>query len=164
MNHRFVTSEVYSLRLNLHFVNLVYLRADDDEHRQSAWESIRTTLSLAPPILNAAAVHADVPGHPNVMNGRAIQLVQPPYPAIARQAKASGTAVIQVVIDESGDVILANATIGHPLLQAASVAAARASKFSPTKLRRGCANYGCDPVQFLYSVVHTENHRALLLG
>ena len=69
-----------------------------------------------------------------VLNGKAVHLVQPPYPAIARQAHASGTVVVQVLIDENGNVVSAHATSGHPLLQAAAVSAARASKFSPTKL------------------------------
>ena len=69
-----------------------------------------------------------------VMNGKAVYLVQPSYPPIARQAHASGLVVVQVLIDENGHVIAAHATSGHPLLQSAAVAAARASKFSPTKL------------------------------
>ena len=39
-----------------------------------------------------------------------------------------------VMIDENGNVMSAHAVSGHPLLQAAAVAAARASKFTPTKL------------------------------
>ena len=41
---------------------------------------------------------------------------------------------VQVLIDENGNVVSAHAVSGHPLLQAAAVAAARASKFTPTKL------------------------------
>ena len=69
-----------------------------------------------------------------VLNGKAVRLVQPSYPAIARTAHVSGTVTVQVTIDESGNVISAHATSGHPLLQSSAVAAARASKFSPTKL------------------------------
>jgi len=69
-----------------------------------------------------------------VLNGKAVHLVQPTYPAIARQAHASGTVVVQVLIDENGNVVSAHAISGHPLLQAVAVSAARASKFSPTKL------------------------------
>lgn len=69
-----------------------------------------------------------------VLNGKAIRLVTPPYPAIARSAHASGSVQVQVLIDENGNVLSAHAVSGHPLLQAAAVAAARASKFSPTKL------------------------------
>ncbi len=69
-----------------------------------------------------------------VLNGRAISLPKPQYPAIAKQARASGTVVVQVTIDENGNVISASAVSGHPLLQAVSVAAARQARFSPTKL------------------------------
>lgn len=69
-----------------------------------------------------------------VLNGKAISLPKPAYPAIARQAHASGTVVVQVTIDENGSVISAHAVSGHPLLQAVAVAAARGARFSPTKL------------------------------
>ena len=69
-----------------------------------------------------------------VLNGKAIKLVQPPYPPIARSAHASGQVRVQIVIDENGDVISASPVSGHPLLQAAAVAAARQSKFTPTML------------------------------
>jgi protein TonB len=41
---------------------------------------------------------------------------------------------VQVTIDEEGNVISATALSGHPLLQAAAVAAARAARFAPTLL------------------------------
>jgi TonB family protein len=69
-----------------------------------------------------------------VLNGKAIELPKPPYPPIARQAHASGTVVVQVTIDEIGNVISAHAISGHPLLQAVCAQAARDAKFSPTKL------------------------------
>lgn len=69
-----------------------------------------------------------------VLNGKAISLPQPVYPPIAKQARASGTVVVQVLIDEEGNVVSASAVSGHPLLRAAAVNAARGAKFSPTKL------------------------------
>ena len=69
-----------------------------------------------------------------VLNGKAISLPAPEYPAIARQAKVSGAVAVQVTIDENGSVISARAVSGHPLLQGAAVAAARQAKFSPTLL------------------------------
>lgn len=69
-----------------------------------------------------------------VLNAKATSLPKPPYPAAAKAVKASGSVVIQVLIDEEGNVILANATSGHPLLRAASVQAARSAKFAPTLL------------------------------
>ena len=85
-----------------------------------------------PPPPPKATPHAPISG--GVLNGKAVHLVTPPYPAIARSAHASGSVQVQVLIDENGNVISAHAVSGHPLLQAAAVAAARASKFTPTKL------------------------------
>ena len=69
-----------------------------------------------------------------VLNGKATNLVKPPYPAAAKAVRASGAVNVQVTIDESGNVISASAVSGHPLLRASAVQAARASKFSPTML------------------------------
>ena len=69
-----------------------------------------------------------------VLNGKAISLPKPAYPPIARAAHASGTVVVQVLIDENGNVVSAHAVSGHPLLQGAAVGAARQARFSPTKL------------------------------
>ncbi|MEJ7847593.1 MAG: TonB family protein [Pyrinomonadaceae bacterium] len=69
-----------------------------------------------------------------VLNGKAISLPKPPYPAAARAVRASGTVTVQVTISESGSVISASAAGGHPLLRAAAVQAARGARFSPTQL------------------------------
>jgi periplasmic protein TonB len=69
-----------------------------------------------------------------VLNGKAISLPKPAYPPIARAAHAAGTVVVQVLIDENGNVVSAHAVSGHPLLQAVAVGAARQARFSPTKL------------------------------
>ena len=69
-----------------------------------------------------------------VVNGKATNLVKPPYPAAARAVRAAGAVNVQVTIDENGNVISASAVSGHPLLRSAAVQAARSSKFSPTML------------------------------
>ena len=69
-----------------------------------------------------------------VLNGKAISLPQPLYPAEARAARIGGTVSIQVTIDEYGAVIAARAVSGHPLLQAASVNAAMQARFASTFL------------------------------
>ncbi|MDX6696475.1 MAG: periplasmic protein TonB [Blastocatellia bacterium] len=69
-----------------------------------------------------------------ILNGKAISLPKPVYPAIARSAHASGTVIVQVTIDETGRVMSARAVSGHPLLQATSVQAAYQARFSPTQL------------------------------
>lgn len=56
----------------------------------------------------------------------------PPYPNVARAVNARGKVVVQVTVDESGEVIMAAPSSGHPLLQAAALAAARQARFAPT--------------------------------
>ena len=74
------------------------------------------------------------PIHGGVLNGKAVNLPAPEYPAIARSAHASGSVTVAITVDEEGNVIEAKAVSGHPLLQAASVSAAREAKFAPTRL------------------------------
>lgn len=69
-----------------------------------------------------------------VVNGKAISLPKPAYPASARAVRAQGAVNVQVIIDESGNVTSATAISGHALLRASAVSAARGARFSPTKL------------------------------
>jgi TonB family protein len=69
-----------------------------------------------------------------VLNGKAISKPMPPYPPIAKAARASGLVTVQITIDEEGKVISAYAVGGHPLLQQAAVQAAYQARFSPTRL------------------------------
>jgi TonB family protein len=68
------------------------------------------------------------------LKGYARVLRKPDYPSIARTARAMGTVVVQVIIDESGNVVVAQAVSGNPLLYPSCVQAARGSKFTPTQL------------------------------
>lgn len=69
-----------------------------------------------------------------VLNGKAIDLPKPQYPAAARAVRASGAINVQITVDENGNVVSASAVSGHPLLRSAAVAAARNAKFEPTLL------------------------------
>jgi protein TonB len=69
-----------------------------------------------------------------VLNGKALVLPRPEYPAEARAARAGGTVVVQVTIDEYGNVIAARAVSGHQMLHQASANAALQARFSPTFL------------------------------
>jgi TonB family protein len=71
-----------------------------------------------------------------VLNGQAIDLPKPVYPQPAKIVKASGNVTVQVLIDETGKVVSAQAVSGHPLLRAAAVQAAYRARFSPTLLSR----------------------------
>jgi TonB family protein len=66
------------------------------------------------------------------LDGKAISKPQPPYPALAKAARAAGKVTVQVTVDETGKVVSAAAVSGHPLLRAAAVEAAKQAKFSPT--------------------------------
>jgi len=70
----------------------------------------------------------------NVLNGKALSLPRPSYPASARAARAAGVVIVRVVIDERGNVIRACAIKGPRLLTRTSEMAAYRAKFSPTKL------------------------------
>jgi periplasmic protein TonB len=69
-----------------------------------------------------------------VLQGSALKKVQPPYPPIAKAARASGAVQVQVTISEEGRVIAADVVSGHPLLRDAAVQAARQWVFKPTEL------------------------------
>jgi TonB family protein len=69
-----------------------------------------------------------------VLNGKALDLPKPAYPAQAKSSRASGVVTVEVVIDEKGKVISAKATSGHMMLKQAAEQAARGARFSPTLL------------------------------
>jgi TonB family protein len=69
-----------------------------------------------------------------VLNGKAISLPKPDYPPDARAAGTEGVVVIQVTVDEQGNVSEARAISGPKQLQDVSVNAALQAKFSPTLL------------------------------
>lgn len=138
LNRKPVTGSVHTFRLNRQFVSLVYIFVAGDEKAKSAWNTIVDTLTIGPKALTALGpsivANSGTPIEGEVLNGRAVSLAHPEYPRLARSARATGTVTVQVIIDESGNVIIAHAVAGHPLLQGVSVAAARKSKFLPTKL------------------------------
>lgn len=75
-----------------------------------------------------------IPISGGVLNGKALSLPQPVYPSAARAIKADGAVVVQVVVDENGEIISASAVSGHPLLRVSSEKAARLARFTPTTL------------------------------
>jgi TonB family protein len=75
-----------------------------------------------------------------VLNGKAILLPNPEYPPAAKAVKATGVVMVQVTVDENGDVISAAAVSGHPLLRSAAMSAAREAKFEPTYVNGSAVN------------------------
>ena len=89
------------------------------------------------PVLNSSAsapkpILKPVSG--GVLNGVAISLPTPSYPETAKRMRTSGIVIVEVVIDENGKVISAQATAGPTTLREPSVQAALRARFSPTKL------------------------------
>ena len=87
-----------------------------------------------PPVVNRAPKPLLKPVSGGVLNGKAVSLPKPNYPSAARNARAAGVVVVEVVIDETGKVISAKATSGPVLLRQAATQAAQAARFSPTML------------------------------
>jgi hypothetical protein len=125
------TGEIYPFALGNRFITLVYMRADKESgYGNSVWNSLVKSLYLEGSnkevtgrLINSEGVEA------GVVNGRAINLVKPPY-----SRNASGTVEVQVEIDETGKVVSAKAVSGNNLLYNAAEFAAKSSKFSPTRL------------------------------
>ena len=70
-----------------------------------------------------------------VLQGSAVKRVEPAYPPLAKAARISGSVVVEVTVDEEGNVISARAISGHPLLKDPAVGAAREWKFNKTLLQ-----------------------------
>ena len=68
------------------------------------------------------------------LNGKAVSKPQPSYPADARAALVSGEVLVEIMVDECGNVVMARALNGHPLLRQAAIDAAMKTRFSPTLL------------------------------
>jgi protein TonB len=69
-----------------------------------------------------------------VISSKIITKPAPPYPALAKQARIQGAVTVEILINEQGRVVSAQATSGHPLLRAAAQASAYQARFSPTSI------------------------------
>lgn len=138
MGNRRRTADVVWLRWSFRLVAATFIRSAADESVEARlWDTVRSSLKIDPPVVGtkpAGVDSAEGAVRGGVLNGKALELPKPAYPLIARAAHASGTVVVQVLIDEDGNVVSARAISGHPLLQATSVAAARQARFKPTLL------------------------------
>jgi protein TonB len=68
----------------------------------------------------------------SVISSKVISKPTPPYPALAKQARVQGPVTVEILIDEQGRVVAAQATNGHPLLRMAAQQSAYNARFSPT--------------------------------
>jgi TonB family protein len=130
------TAEVYTVVLGQRLLHLVHVRSDKDEAAgAAAWKTLLDTLKVeGPAVPSPEAEKLDRIVNGGVLNGKAIKKPQPRYPPEAKAARAQGVIVIQIVVDENGDVASAVGVSGHSLLIPAGIEAARKAKFEPTTL------------------------------
>lgn len=69
------------------------------------------------------------------MNGQAVKLPSPEYPAAAKAVNAAGKVRVRVALDEKGNVVTANAVSGHSLLRASAEKAAKKAKFDSLEIK-----------------------------
>ncbi len=106
-------------------------------YRQRQTDEVRAQIERANKIYAAVSVAGGGKGlvQGGVLTGRAVYMVQPAYPLEAKRARAQGTVVVHVTVDESGRVVGAEAiSNSNPYLKDAAVAAARKWRFTPTLL------------------------------
>ena len=68
------------------------------------------------------------------ITGEATYLPKPAYPPIAKSMRAQGAVNVQVLIDETGKVVSAQAVSGNPVFLHAAQRAALQARFKPTRL------------------------------
>ena len=88
--------------------------------------------SEPPPIPAPKLILKSVSG--GVLNGAALNLPSPVYPGSAKRMRIFGIVSVDVIVDETGKVISAQASRGPAPLRAAAVQAAMRARFSPTTL------------------------------
>ena len=69
-----------------------------------------------------------------ILNGKAVSQPLPAYPAAARAELVSGDVYVEIIVDVCGNVVMAKAVSGHPLLRQAAVDAAMRARFAPVRI------------------------------
>jgi TonB family protein len=122
-NSEKLDEETYEIYTNANCA-LQKLRREDEQDRLHK--------KLYPSNSNAAGRNKPVSG--GALNGKALSLPKPAYPAEAREKRASGAVTVMVTVDESGKVKSACAVSGAKELQRATEIAAYQAKFPPMVL------------------------------
>jgi TonB family protein len=88
----------------------------------------------------------------NVQESKLLDKVEPVYPEMAKAARVSGRVILQVTVNEEGQVWDVKVLRGHPLLNEAAVSAVRQWRYAPTYLNG-------EPVPVLATVTVVFNVR-----
>jgi TonB family protein len=86
-----------------------------------AAEAARNAPPPPPPFVNLGIISA----------ANATKMVTPVYSVIAQRSQVEGKVIVDLDLDENGDVVSAKATSGHQLLRQSAEDAAKHSKFKP---------------------------------
>jgi protein TonB len=70
----------------------------------------------------------------HVISSKILSKPAPPYPPLARQTRVEGTVTVEILVNEQGRVVAAQATNGPLLLRAAAQQSAYQARFSPTTI------------------------------
>ena len=89
--------------------------------------------AVAPPPPPAAA-KKPIRVASTLQTSKLIRRITPDYPPLAKQARVEGMVMLQVLVDETGNISEINIIRGHPLLVQAAVDAVKEWKYSPTLL------------------------------
>jgi TonB family protein len=131
---------------------VIKLRSPELDNRNTDPANSNSSDTDAPPPLAPGRAGKNVISS-GALDERAINKPAPAYPAVAKAVDASGKVVVQVTVDEQGQVVSAHAVSGHPLLRASAEAAARQARFTPTLLSgrpvkvTGTLTYDIEPQQ-----------------
>jgi protein TonB len=85
----------------------------------------------APVAVPKVATPKRVPVSSGVVSGLLIHKVQPAYPPLAKQARISGSVILQAVIGKDGSIENLRAVSGHPMLIQSALDAVRQWKYKP---------------------------------
>jgi TonB family protein len=83
---------------------------------------------------NKARASDSAPCEGGILNSKVTFESKPVYPIAARKARAKGSVVVRVRIDEEGNIFEAVACSGHPLLRQSAADAAYQTRLSQTVL------------------------------
>jgi len=127
--------------------NLPSARTDSERSKVNSSSLLSANASANSPQGASVAVDAPPPPAPTstpkpilkpvsggVLNGRAVFLPAPAYPETAKRMRTEGVVTIEVIVDETGKVISAQASSGPAILREVATLAATKARFSPTML------------------------------
>lgn len=104
----------------------------DGSGDSNAWSGLRS--AAIPPRPREVEKRGPIHVSSTLQAAKLTHRVDPEYPQLAKQARISGVVVLQVTIDERGNVATIRVVRGHALLDDAAVTAVRQWRYSPTYL------------------------------